>query len=155
MSEPDPSAPPHSRRLAQARVLLLVVGALNLVGAVVLYFIFEAQVDEQRQAGTGAEEGEIATIRLNLMLTMAVGLMILVLGVAVARMPAVASLTALLIFLALQVFIAARDPANMGRGLLLKIILIVGLIKAVQAAIAHERESLLQFRDASRSRLDT
>jgi len=141
--------------LRQARIILLVIGGLNFVCGLSLFPFVETlvkqQIDEEKKkAGPGmvfdeakvkeVHDAQVRTLHIVLAGAAIVGLVFIGLGIAVYKAPVACTVTGLVLYLGLQAIGIAVDPAELVRGLLIKIIFIVALIKAVQAAVAYERE---------------
>jgi hypothetical protein len=141
--------------LRQARIILIILGALNLLGGVVIIFMAEGMVrqsieEEKRKAGPNVvfdpaevkkvEEHQLRVVRLLAGGSALFGFLFIGLGMAVYRAPVACTVTGLVLFVGLHATAAAFDPMEIVRGILLKIIFLVCLIKAVQAALAYERE---------------
>ncbi len=71
---------------------------------------------------------------------MAVGITYILFGVYVYRFPVPITISALIIYLALQAVQAALEPESLAKGFIIKILIIVALAKSIQAAIAYEAE---------------
>ncbi|WP_439621204.1 hypothetical protein [Gemmata sp.] len=141
--------------LSSARGILIAIGILNGLGAVFLYFNADreaAQVieAEKKQAGPFMQfdpvkvqeaQDELARVARFIYLgVIGAGVVFIGLGVAVKKAPVPCTVAGLVMFLGLNALAALADPMNLARGLILKIIFFVGLIKAVQAAVAYERD---------------
>jgi hypothetical protein len=50
------------------------------------------------------------------------------------------SVTGLVLFIGFNVILAIMEPMNLLMGWIVKIIVLVGLVKAIQSAIAYQRE---------------
>jgi hypothetical protein len=72
--------------------------------------------------------------------SMVLGVVFVVLGCLVLRFPLVTTITSLTLFILVQIAFIAIDPHNLYRGIIVKVIVLVVLIKAIQAAGAYERE---------------
>jgi hypothetical protein len=142
--------------LRQAKIILIVIGSLNFVCGLVLFPFVDRLVqgsidEEKRKAGPGmvfdeakvkeVKESQVRVLRLILAGAVIVGLVFIGLGMAVYKAPVACTVTGLVLYVGLQAIGVAVDPAELVRGLLIKIIFIVALIKAVQAAVAYEREA--------------
>jgi hypothetical protein len=151
--------------LKQARIILIVIGTLNFVCGMALFGFSEKLVKEEiekekREAGPGvafdeakikeAHEAQVRTLQLILAGTMVVGLVFIGLGLAVYKAPVACTVTGLVLYIGLQAIGAAVDPASLIQGWLVKIIFVVALIKAVQAALAYEREAKAERQAHSR-----
>lgn len=133
--------------LSQARGILITIGILQLIGHIVLYFVMESQIADRRQAGDPVDEEALSEARALLFVAMGLGLTFTILGILVYRIPVAATVTGLLLYLADKIYEAVLDPTNLRAGLIIKIIIVVCLVKAVQAAIAYEREAASESND--------
>ena len=97
--------------------------------------VSEKEVEQIRQAR------QELTSRLKLAYGANVGVGVLFIGCAllVNRMPLIATVTGLTLYLATTALMAAVDPALLARGLAVRIVIVVALILAVNAAIRTER----------------
>jgi hypothetical protein len=153
--------------LKQARIILILIGSLNLVCGIAVFSFAENLVkqsieEEKQKAGPGVvfddakikevQESQVRTLRLILAGTAIIGLVFIGLGIAVYRAPVACTVTGLVLYVGLQAIGAAIDPADLVRGILIKIIFVVALVKAVQAALAYERE--VRAEREARSRRD-
>ncbi len=154
--------------LKQARTILIVIGVLQLLGALFLYVNAEREARdvieaEKRKAGPGmvfdpakvkeAEEELVRVARLIYLGVVGVGVVFIILGIAVPKAPVACTVTGLVLFVALNAVAAIADPINLVRGIILKVIFLVCLVKAIQAAVAYEREIRAE-RNAQSSRYD-
>ncbi|MBA4062745.1 MAG: hypothetical protein C0501_03390 [Isosphaera sp.] len=155
--------------LKQARAILIVVGVLYFFNGLVLYFNVENEARqaveaEKKKAGPmvvfdpaevrQAEEEIVRVGRLIYLGMMGVSVVFVVLGVAVPAAPVACTVTGLVLFLGLNALFVVADPLNLLRGIILKVIFLVCLVKAVQAAIAYERERGADRREARQARDD-
>lgn len=142
--------------LRQARGILIAIGILQLLGSIFLFFNVENEARavieaEKRQAGPGmvfdpvkvkeAEEELVRIARLIYFGVMGVSIVFIILGILVPKAPVACTVTGLVLFIALNAVAALADPVNLVRGIILKVIFLICLIKAVQAAQAYEREA--------------
>jgi ABC-type siderophore export system fused ATPase/permease subunit len=68
------------------------------------------------------------------------GVLFILLGFLVTRFPLPATIIALVLYLGSNAVLALLDPAVLVQGIIFKIIVVVCLVKALQAAIAYQRE---------------
>ncbi|MDB5311234.1 MAG: hypothetical protein JWO38_5436 [Gemmataceae bacterium] len=142
--------------LKQARTILIVVGVLTALMNVFMFVNAEAEVrkafeDEKRKLGPGmvfdeaeikkTSESALQVTRLIYGGTVFLGVLFVCLGLAVYRAPVVCTVTGLVLYLAANAIFAALDPLNLVRGIIVRVIIIVAMVKAVQAALAYEREA--------------
>lgn len=83
----------------------------------------------------------------------------IVFGLKVKNYPVPITITALVLFVGLLLVVAAIEPKTLVQGIILKGIVIVGLAKSIQAAIAYEAERKNEggfddYADRRRSRRD-
>src|SRR5262245_22290715 len=141
--------------LKQARAILIVVGVLNLLVSIFFFLNVrneakEAIEAEKRKLGPGmvvdqekAREAEELVVRIGRAIyggTILLSIIFIALGIAVYRAPVACTVTGLVLYLAGNAVFAVLDPMNLLRGVLIKIIIVVAMVKAVQAALAYERE---------------
>lgn len=131
-------------------ILALVVGAIQwTVGDRAVREAFAEEVAKIESQGMDVDREEVARIeaeqlgavRLIAGGLIAVGVTFVCLGLLVYRVPVVATVTGLVLYVGLQAMSAAVEPASIGKGLIFKILIIACLAKAVQAAIVYQRES--------------
>ncbi len=153
--------------LKQARIILIIIGVFTLGLNLVLFFNAENEVrqaleQEKQKAGPGvvfdpiklkeAEEQILNVVKLVYGGTAALGVVFIVLGIAVYAAPVPCTVTGLVLYVAGIAVFAVIDPTNLVRGLIVKILIIVGLVKAVQAAVAYERERKAELEARPRDR---
>lgn len=71
----------------------------------------------------------------------ALGVIFVILGLLVKKFPVPVTIAGLVLFLLYQLVIIVLDPANLARGIIIKIFIIAGLIKAIGAALAYQSET--------------
>ncbi len=79
-------------------------------------------------------------VRLVNGVAVALGVVFIILGVIVNRFPVPATIISLILYVGSALGFAALDPSTLARGAIIKIIIVVALIKAIQAALAYEKE---------------
>jgi magnesium-transporting ATPase (P-type) len=137
----------RNKHLKQARNTLLWVGILMGVVQGAFFFVEMGQVkDEIRKAGVAPAQAQQAETTAQIFLKLfhgsaiAVSVIFVAMSFFVQRHPVPILVTALALFIGLQVVFALADPMNIVRGAIVKIIVIVALAKALQAGIAAQRE---------------
>ena len=70
----------------------------------------------------------------------ALGMVFIACGVLVRRHPVPTTITALALYLASMAIFGLINPSSLASGLIIKLFIVVGLFKAVQAAIAYQKE---------------
>lgn len=137
------------KELKTARVILFVVGVLNLVLALIILGTAEMIVQAQvAQAGPGQEIDQ-AKVEQNLMAIRVTGGVALVLGVTfftfgliIKRYPVPVTVTSLAIYLIMTVVDLLNNPAMFQNivALVVRVAIIVALVKATRAAFAFRAE---------------
>jgi hypothetical protein len=145
----------RGKHLKTARRIMIVIGVLMAIGQTVMFFIESGTIKDEiqkeiRHRGlTGRvtqeeiQEAEQAGWRILLFIhgaTALLGVVFIVLGFMVEKSPVAITATALVLFIGKEVIFALFSPINIVSGLIVKIIFIVALVKALQAAIAFQRE---------------
>jgi hypothetical protein len=147
----------RGKQLNQARWILIVVGGLTIVLNGVLMLMLRDQIrNEMKQEiaklGPGAfvdqaqvREAEDHAYRMGLLVTGAavlLGIVFVICGIIIKMFPVPVTITSLVLYILAILGFGALDPTTLVAGLLIKIIVIVALVKAIQAALAYERERL-------------
>jgi hypothetical protein len=143
-------------QLKQARVILIVVGVLTI--AFNLFFLLgaEAQVNRaldgevRKLQGQGMmiDQQKLQEIRENAVrltqivsgATVLLGFVFVVLGIVVYSIPVPATVLGLVLYVGAVAIFGVLEPTTLAHGWLFKILIIVGLFKSVQAALAYQRE---------------
>jgi hypothetical protein len=148
----------RDKHLRQARGLMFAVGGLLLVIHGLDYVTAEntvhTEIEKQvKNAGPGIafdraklndlEEAAVREVKLMSSVLMAVGAAFIVLGLLVSRLPVPAIAIGIVLFIGTQVAYIVHDPESIRRGIIWKIIVLVALLKSLQAAIAYQREARL------------
>ena len=147
----------RSKQLKTARIILYAIGILTLLANGVLGFLAEdmvndaidAEVAELRRQDYVFDEAELASHRQTAVRSaqlisgvgFAIGVIFVVLGAKVEKYPVPMTITGLVLYIGSNAFFGYLDPESLGRGIIIKVLVIVGLAKAVQAAIAYEKEA--------------
>jgi hypothetical protein len=128
--------------LGQARAILIVVGVLTLLLNIFLYSNVDNEVAKVRRENPGMviDQDAVKLVRLIYAGTAGLGAVFIVLGLAVYKAPVACTVTGLVLYVAGIAVFAVIDPQNLVRGLIIKVIIIVALVKAVQAAAAYQKE---------------
>jgi hypothetical protein len=69
-----------------------------------------------------------------------VGIVFIICGVLVYRFPVACTVSSLVLYILAALATAALDPSTLAQGIVIKVIIIVALFKAVQAAFAYQKE---------------
>jgi hypothetical protein len=123
------------RQIRSARIALMIVGVLSL--GVLTYHTVELIGEMRRLGVTFAELPAVSLVLIVL------GYMVcatyVVLSFVAKRRPFGASLAGLLLYLADILVGAVEDPHTVYRGLVIKIVIIVVLVRAVNAGLQYRR----------------
>jgi hypothetical protein len=141
----------REKSLNTARIILILVGILQIgVGigfAMMAQQNLEAEVKKQGMVIVDQRAFE-STVHLLQAINGAaafVGLLLLMCGLLVKRYPVPMTVTGLVLYVGLHATLAILEPESLVRGILLKIIFVVALVKAIQAAAAYQREEAEQY----------
>jgi hypothetical protein len=143
-------------QLRSARIILILVGVLTAGFHLFFMSLAEKQVNEaidgevRQLQGQGMvfDQQELQKIRDNaLRLTrmihgafIALGVIFVVLGMVVYAIPVPATVLGLVLYIGANAIVGAIDPSSLLSGALIKILIVIGLFKSVQAAVAYQRE---------------
>ena len=146
----------RTKRLKQARGILLFVGILTIIGNIVFLALARSQVkdaldkEEQKLRGQGmvvdqakrqqVEDQQILLIYAIHGVAIALGVLFVVFALIIYRFPVFATVTSLVLYIGAAVVFGLLHPPSLAAGLIIKIIIVIALVKAVQAALAFERE---------------
>jgi len=146
----------RSKQLHSARTILLVVGILTVLVNGFFVFMAKSMVEKQfetdladlRRQGMVIDdskveelrEGAISSTRLINGIGLALGMVFIFLGANVKKYPIPMTITGLILYLGSAAVFGLIDPTTLVRGIIIKILIVVGLFKAVQSAIAYEKE---------------
>lgn len=145
----------RKKHLSTARWTLIVIGLLSL--GLNLYFVINAEtlVDAQIKkelnsiaGGYAVNPAELAPLKAQAVqltrivngIGAALGFVFIVLGAIVHMFPVVATVLGLGLYVAAIIGFALIDPSSVLSGIIIKAIIVISLIKSVQAAIAFQRE---------------
>jgi predicted nucleic acid-binding Zn ribbon protein len=130
----------HKGKVKSGRTVILVLAILFLIGAPIVYFMLQSEIKSLSNQGY-----VIDTAKANQIMILFVGAQLFLALVYIGlwfwakTKPFPASLTALLLFLATLGISAAVDPAELVKGLLIKIIIIIALINSVSSAYKYKK----------------
>jgi hypothetical protein len=139
----------RQKSLRQARGLLIIIGLLTAGVNIVMVFTMREQIRAevakvQAQGNLVDHQAVEAIVRGGQVLAggfVLMGIVFVALGLAVKAYPVPITVTAFVLYVGSAVVMALLDPEQIGRGLIFKIIIVVALVKAIQAAVAYQRES--------------
>jgi hypothetical protein len=140
------------KHLKQARNTLLTVGVLIIIFQTVFFFVEMGKIQEEvRKVGPPGNPADAANLKnweatnqafLILFHGSAVtlGIIFVVLAFLVEAYPVPTTAVALGLFLTLQIAFMVANPLNIVSGWWIKIVVVVALVKALQAGIAAQNE---------------
>ncbi len=132
----------RGNQLGQARGILLFIGILSILANAGALFVLRNQALEQARMQNIPQAQVEAFLFIQYAIQggfMLLGAVFVVLGILVKSYPLVCTVTGLVLYVAATLLGFVLGGLAAGAGLIIKIIIIVALVKAVQAAIAYER----------------
>ena len=138
----------RSRQLKTARGLLFFVGGWLIFSLIIEWVTIDMQLERvaKEHGVPAARIPELKELVMPTMYAITAGYIILaityvVFGFLVRTYPVPITITALVIFVALMLIIAAIGGVQtVFSGIIFKVIIIIGLAKAIQSAIAYQKE---------------
>ncbi len=140
----------RGKEIKQARVILVLIGLLTLAGNAFFLFNTPREVEQViRQANIEPEEvGQVRqtvtifcyTVYGGLAL---MGVLFLVFAMIIKSYPVPITIISLVLYILATIGIGYLNPASIASGIFLKVIIVVGLFRAVKAARAYERDTEL------------
>ena len=144
------------KNLNTAKWIMIVVGILtigvNVFQYVAVEKIIDAQLEEElRKQGVArnqvdqaaynqARDTAIRGVRVVCFVLIVLGVIFIVMGLLVKQYPVPLTIAGLALYVGSALVFAALDPMTLLQGIIIKIFIVIGLVKAVQAALAYERE---------------
>ena len=145
----------RGKKLNEARVLLIAVGLLTFVVNIGVFFflptLVRQAVDEEiKKQGAGfqvdpvlraeAEANGVYQGRIIAGCAAFLGAVFIVFGLIVKQFPVPITILALVLYIGANVATALIDPVAVASGIIFKILITIGLVRAVQAAFAYEKQ---------------
>lgn len=146
----------RKKELKSARWILIVIGILTIVVNVGFVAsarsIVDKEIDAELQSirlqGMVVDEAEVERVRESSLrsvvvangIAIGIGVLYILFGILVYRWPAPITIASLVIYIGSAAAYGVIDPTTLSRGWIVKIFIVAGLFKAVQAAIASEKE---------------
>ncbi len=157
----------RSKHLKQIRGILLAIGVLTMIVNGILFAMapeeakqaVEQEIRKQGVVGVNAaerqraEEKLIQIIRLIYGGLIGVGALYVVFGLIVHQYPVAITVTALVIYVGVQIVFAAINFLFLLQGILIKAIIVVALIKGIQTAIVYQKERDAEAREEAEADL--
>ena len=139
----------RAKSLKSARGLLIAIGVLTAAANAFFFAMARNRVQNEvvKLQGQGkivdpqAVETAIRTTQLFAAASIALGVLFVVFGLIVQKFPVPITVTGLVLYIGAAVVFGLLDPTQLARGIIVKIIIVAALAKAIQAALAYERES--------------
>lgn len=140
----------RSQQLRSARNLLYFVSGWLFLSVIVNWFLFNNELQKvQGRAPQWAIDQVTRQTYIILGGLLLLAILYIFFALKVKNYPVPITITALVLYIGLQVVDAALAPEQIGKGIIMKVVVIVGLAKSIQAAVAYEAE-----RKKDRSRYD-
>lgn len=149
----------RGKTLGSARIILILVGLLTIGANGFLFYTAEKQADTAIQVeikklapGMVADQQKVAEAKTQIVKvvklvaggTIVLGVIFIALGVVVYKIPVVATVLGLVLYVGATIIFGLVDPSSMVRGIIVKVFIVVGLVKAVQTAIAYQKDLAFQ-----------
>lgn len=138
----------RSKHLSSAKATLIIIGVLTLLLNIGGIFMVRSELEtEMRKQGINmanppAEVQAIIIASYALVgLFAALGVVFIVLGLLVRSYPVFCTVTGLVLYIVSWLVSGLLDPKNFVAGIIIKIIIVVALAKAVQAALAYQKDA--------------
>jgi hypothetical protein len=147
----------RTNQLKSARGILLFVGiltaALNIGLCVFADKVVDSQIDKEvadlqaqgmqidNVALTEFREGAIRSFQLVNGIAVLLGVVFIVCGIMVYKYPVPATILSLVLYIGAAAVYGVLDPTTLASGWIIKIFIVIALFKAVQAALAYEKEN--------------
>ena len=136
------------KQLNSARAILVIVGVLTLAANAFMFSNAEREIDDaigkEMQPGMVIDQEKraeiINVVRMIYGGACALGAIFIVLGILVKKFPVPATILGLILYLGGNAVFALLNPGSLAAGALVKILVIIGLVKAMQAAFAYQKE---------------
>lgn len=138
----------RGNQLRSARVTLIIIGALTLAlnGFLVTQSTknINDEVAQLRQQGMQVDDTEVAkVIQLNQLVhggAASLGIVFIGLGLLVYKFPVPCTVAGLALYILANLAFGLLDPKILLSGIIIKILIVAGLFKSVQSALAYQAE---------------
>lgn len=151
----------RGKQLNQARWILIIIGVLTVaLNAVVMATARDSvkaeikrELANQRVVVDPVQLREFEDQHVRILMAangvgVVLGVIFIICGIMVYRFPVPATLISLVLYIVANLGFAALNPQNFAQGIIMKIIIVVALVKAVQAAFAYEKEARFEREEA-------
>jgi hypothetical protein len=141
----------RAKQLKNARTIMFVVAVVLVLSMILDWVMVENEIDK---AGLGAAERDRVYRIMYIVTGFYAGLtvMYVTFGFLVKQYPVPITIIGLVVFIALQAALMVFDETAWRKGIVIKVIVVVGLAKAIQAGIAYEAERKAASAGRSRRR---
>jgi hypothetical protein len=147
----------RGKKLNEARNILLFIGILTVLANGVLLALardrIKNEIETEITKAGGRGNVQIDPVRVQQVedqafrvaaaicgVGIALGVLFVVFGLIVKKYPVPVTILSLVLYIGAALGFAMLDPTTLAAGLIIKIIVIVFLAKAIQAALAYEKE---------------
>lgn len=135
-----PVSEQHKKHLRAARVAIMFVAVVTVIVAIVFWFILQNEIEKvKNNPMMFLNEDAVAMQKVAIASTFVLGLIFFGLFFWAKSNPFGASLTALLIYVASIIVSLGLDPESLPKGIIIKAIIILALVRGVQAGLAFKR----------------
>jgi hypothetical protein len=156
----------RKKTLKQTKGILIVIGILTLLANVFMFLNSEKEVDDlakteiakvQQQPGMVVDPAGVAEFKSKVLTIVriiygsliALGALYIIFGLIIYTYPVPISIASLVLYLGANACLGYLDPMFIAQGALWKIVIVVALIKGIQAAIAYQSEqNSMQYQEA-------
>jgi len=153
----------RTKEIKSARAILLFIGVMTLLlnGYLFSQAPAEVQVELDKQiralpAGQVADPERVAELKAEWVGAtrliygggVAFGLAFVILGVLVPKHPVPCTVGGLVLYIGGYAIFGYLNPPSLAQGLIIKLLIVSGLFKAMQAALAHQKEQGLDTSEA-------
>jgi hypothetical protein len=90
------------------------------------------------------KQSTVAAAKAIMGATIALGVLFIIFGILVKTYPVPITITSLVLYVGAAIIFGYLDPSTLARGWLIKLLIIVGLVKSIQSALAYQREQQRQ-----------
>jgi hypothetical protein len=129
--------------LNKARWIMIVIGVLTIGLNIFQYFAIQEEIKKVQRQGMVLDPAAVTQVMLPVYAFVGVGVIYILMGVFIYHYPVPFTITALVLYIGGQLVSAAlsEDPRlTLVSGFIIKILIIAGLWKAIQASQAYEKE---------------
>jgi len=140
----------RGNQLSSARGILMIVGLLTLA---INGFIFvnvrkgvDDEINKLLQQGLLVDQATVAGVVLENQIIYGVGVVLgivfITLGGVVYKSPVLCVVSGLVLYVAANIGFGLLDPASIASGIIVKVLIVMGLVKSLQSALAYNSEKL-------------